>query len=55
MITCEKCFKILMTVQESEEIYVRGEVQLNVFCQSCNTVNYIKLYEYNKDRIKRGV
>lgn len=54
MITCEKCHKVLLTIQESSECYVRGEVTLVVLCQGCSNVNYIKLYEYNKDRIKRG-
>lgn len=51
MIMCEKCSKVLMTVRESEELSVRGEVTLVVPC-SCGEVNYIKLYEYNKNRIK---
>jgi RNase P subunit RPR2 len=54
MVQCEKCNKILLTIQESDELHVRGEVKLVILCQSCNEVNYIPLYEYNKDRIKKG-
>jgi RNase P subunit RPR2 len=53
VITCEKCSKVLLTVQESSECHVRGEVTLVVLCQSCSNVNYIKLYEYNKDRMTK--
>lgn len=52
MIQCDKCKKVLMTIQESSELYVRGEVTLVVLCQGCDQVNYIKLYEYNKERMK---
>jgi RNase P subunit RPR2 len=54
VITCEKCSKVLMTIQESSELSVRGEVKLVVLCQSCSEVNYITLYEYNKKRIRGG-
>lgn len=50
MIHCEDCKRILLTVQESPEIYVRGEVVLNVLCEKCQKVNRVVLYEYNKDR-----
>lgn len=52
MIYCTKCHKILMTIQESTYLEVRGEVTLVVFCQSCNEVNYINLFEYNEQRIR---
>lgn len=52
MITCEKCSKILLTIQQSSELHVRGEVKLNILCQTCSHVNYIVLFEYKK---KRGV
>jgi RNase P subunit RPR2 len=55
VIHCEKCKKILLTIQESEELHVRGEVKLVVLCQSCSEVNYITLYEYNKDRIRGSI
>jgi RNase P subunit RPR2 len=54
MITCERCSKVLLTIQESSELYVRGEVKLVVLCQSCSHVNYVVLYEYNKDRMNGG-
>jgi RNase P subunit RPR2 len=54
MICCSKCSKILMTIQESSELSVRGEVRLVVLCQSCSEVNYITLFEYNKKRMKGG-
>lgn len=50
MITCEKCSKVLMTIQESSELHVRGEVRLVVLCQSCSNVNYINLFQYDKER-----
>ena len=53
MFTCETCKKILGTIQESEEIYVRGEVSLVILCQSCGTANKVILYEYNKERMKK--
>lgn len=54
MICCEKCHKILLTIQQSTEISVRGEVTLNVLCQTCSHINYIVLFEYNKDTIKKS-
>jgi RNase P subunit RPR2 len=53
MMSCEKCSKILLTVQESSEISVRGEVTLVVLCQGCSHVNYIELYKYDKQRMKK--
>jgi phage FluMu protein Com len=54
VITCQSCNKVLLSIQESSELHVRGEVTLVVLCQSCKEVNYIKLYEYNQDRIRGG-
>lgn len=50
---CSECKRILGTIKESEEIAVRGEVELNIFCQHCSKANKITLYEYNKDRMKK--
>lgn len=55
MLTCETCKRIIGTINESEEIMVRGEVSLNIFCQKCGTANKIVLYEYNKERMKKKV
>jgi RNase P subunit RPR2 len=54
MMCCEKCHKVLLTVQESSELHIRGEVTLVVLCQGCSNVNYIELYKYDKKRITRG-
>jgi phage FluMu protein Com len=54
MIQCEGCKRVLGTVQESDEIYVRGEVTLAMFCPKCSHITYFVLYEYNNDRIKRS-
>lgn len=53
MFHCEQCKRILGTINESEEIAVRGEISLNIFCQHCGVANTIVLYEYNKDRMKK--
>jgi RNase P subunit RPR2 len=50
MIQCEKCHKVLLTIQQSSELYVRGEIQLVVLCQDCQHVNYISLFEYGGHR-----
>ncbi|AYP68773.1 hypothetical protein BpsS36_00067 [Bacillus phage vB_BpsS-36] len=50
MICCEKCSRVLLTIQESSELSVRGEVKLVVPCQ-CKHINYVTLYEYNKNRM----
>jgi RNase P subunit RPR2 len=50
VICCEKCKKVLLTIQESSELYVRGEVKLVILCQSCSHVNYIALFEYGTAR-----
>ncbi|QQO40427.1 hypothetical protein 268TH004_82 [Bacillus phage 268TH004] len=51
MIMCNHCNACLGTIQESEEIQVRGEVNLHLMCGYCEEVNLIKLYEYNKKRL----
>jgi phage FluMu protein Com len=53
VINCEKCFKVLMTVQESSYLRVTGEVKLIVLCQSCQYVNHIELYKYDKNSLKK--
>lgn len=50
MITCEKCNRVLLTLQHSSELYVRGEIRLVVICQECQHVNYIMLFEYGIER-----
>lgn len=52
MICCDKCKRVLGTVEHSSEINVRGEIKLNIFCQWCQEVKEIVLFEYKK---KRGV
>lgn len=50
MICCNKCKRVLGTIEHSSEIYVRGEIQLNIFCQWCQKDNRIVLFEYKKER-----
>jgi phage FluMu protein Com len=51
MITCDKCSKVLLVVEDSKELQVRGVVVLKVLCQGCNHLNVIRLYEYDKSKI----
>jgi hypothetical protein len=55
MITCDHCKRVLLSVLESTEIEVRGEVTLMIPCEGCKNVHHEYLYVYDKERIiKRG-
>lgn len=51
MIKCSNCNTPVARLQESPELHVIGEIQLDLICFNCREWTTEKLYEYDYNRI----
>lgn len=50
---CEKCKKLIVAIEESQDFECRGELAIVVLChcEGCDGMTRVMIKEYNKDRI----